>query len=368
MRTLPESNTQAILQLRNLKVQRGEREVLNVPWLEVMRGEALTIIGPNGAGKSTLLLTMAALLQPAAGEVIFNGRALNRRWQLQYRRQIGLVFQEPLLLSDSVFNNVAAGLRFRGIAKAEVKRRVNDWLERLNIRHLAKRPARAISGGEAQRANLARSFALQADLLLLDEPFSALDAPSRTALQIDFQRLIAETHQTAVFVTHDLEEAVMLGNRVAVLIEGELRQVGRPDEIFAAPADMGVAAYVGVENILPGVTLAEEDGLVSIALDGFQAEVVGAARRGQRVYVCLRPEDIILQLEGENPRSSARNRLRGRIRRIVSQGALSKVLVDCGFQLTALVTRASMREMGLETGMTVSASFKATAAHLIPRQ
>jgi len=187
------------------------------------------------------------------------------------------------------------------------------------------------------------------------------------ALLEDLQSLLAETHQTAVFITHDLDEALMLGQRVAVLLAGELRQVGNPAEVFSAPSDPEVAAFVGVETILPGHVIQEEDGLVRVALDGFQAETVGHAPAGRLVYLCLRPEDITLWPAGEPPSSSARNHLHGRITRLIPQGALVRVTIDCGFPVVALVTRSSSLEMDLLPGREVTASFKASAAHLILR-
>ncbi len=357
-----------LLEIRDLIVCQGGQKVLEVPHLEVRRGEVLAVIGPNGAGKSTLLLAIARLLQPEAGEILFHGQPVTPQADLEYRRKIALVLQEPLLLNDTVFNNVAVGLQLRRLPKGEVEARVKAWLERLGIASLARRRARSLSGGDAQRTSLGRAFALQPDLLLLDEPFSALDAPTRQALLEDLQTLLAETRQTAVFITHDLDEALMLGQRVAVLLAGALRQVGTPAEVFNAPSDPQVAAFVGVETILPGQVLKEEDGLVQVAVaGGFQAESIGHAPAGRLVYLCLRPEDITLWPAGDPPASSARNHLHGRISRLVPQGALVRVTIDCGFPLVALVTRSSSLEMGLQPGAEVTASFKASAVHLLSR-
>ena len=346
----------------------GGKTVLDVPRLEVNAGEVLAVIGPNGAGKSTLLLALGRLLQPDAGQILFRGQAVTHRSDLDYRRRIALVLQEPLLLNDSVFDNLAVGLRLHGLANDEIKRRVEHWLGRLGIGGLARRRARTLSGGEAQRASLGRAFALQPDLLLLDEPFSALDAPTRQSLLEDLQGLLAETRQTAVFITHDLDEALMLGQRVAVLIGGQLRQVGQPAEVFSAPADPEVAAFVGVETILPGQVTGVQDGLVQVALDGGRAEAVGDAATGRGVYLCLRPEDITLWPGSTVPLSSARNRLQGHITRLTPQGALVRVSVDCSkMPVVALVTRSSAREMDLQPGSEVTATFKASAAHLIQR-
>ncbi len=362
-----------LLEVNDLLVRRGERAVLDVDHLEVLEGEVLAVIGPNGSGKSTLLLVLSKLLQPAQGRITLRGQPLEDESELKYRRRIGLVLQEPLLMDTSVFSNVAMGLRFRKLPRREVSRRVNDWLQRLGVDHLKDRPARTLSGGEAQRVSLARAFALQPEVLLLDEPFSALDAPTRARLLEDFQALLVETGITTLFVTHDLDEALFLGDRVAVLLDGRLRQSGPPQEVFSAPADRDVAAFVGVETVLTGQVVAARNGQVSVDASGALFEAVGDLDIGRAVMLCLRPEDITLWPDGITPRregapaSSARNRIQGRITRIIPQGPLVRVQVDCGFPLVALITRASTEDLGLVEGKTVSATFKASAIHLIPR-
>jgi tungstate transport system ATP-binding protein len=357
----------ALLEARNVVVRRGERAILRVDSLDIQPGQVLAVIGPNGAGKSTFMLTIARLIQPTEGQILFHGKPLEKENSLAYRRRLGLVLQEPLLQDISVADNVAAGLRFRGVPRAEVESRVQAWTERLGIASLRKRSARNLSGGEAQRVSLARAFALDPELLLLDEPFSALDAPTRARLLDDLQSLLAETGLTTIFITHDLNEALLLGDRVAVLLNGELRQVGPPEQVFAMPADAEVAAFVGVETVIPGVVSESHDGQVIVDAKGLHLEAVGDLQPGRAVLFCLRPEDITLWVNESGPKSSARNRLPGRIQRMIHQGALVRVEVDCGFPVMALITRSSAQEMGLEEGLDVGVSFKATAAHLIPR-
>ncbi len=285
------------LEVADLVMHRSGLQVLEVNHLAVEKGQTLAVIGPNGAGKSTLLLGLAGLLTPKSGEIRLQGQAIQPKDLLAYRRRIGLVLQDALLLDTSIFNNLASGLRFRGVPKTEISRRVNLWASRLGIAHLLNRPARQISGGEAQRASLARAFALQPELLLLDEPFSALDAPTRTRLLSDLQALLEDTRITTVFITHDLDEALMLGDQVAVLLGGRLRQVGTSEEVFATPSDSDVAAFVGVETIIPGQVLSSQAGQVLIEVQGQQFEAVGEAAPGRPVYLCLRPEDITLWLK-----------------------------------------------------------------------
>jgi tungstate transport system ATP-binding protein len=356
-----------LLAIRDLLVRREEQIVLEIDRLSVQKGEVLAVIGPNGAGKSTLLLTLSRLIRPARGEITFGDQPLEAQNDLQYRRRIGLVLQEPLLLNTSVFENVAAGLRFRHLPKEEITRRVDAWLARLGISHLRDRPAAKLSGGEAQRVSLARAFAIAPSLLLLDEPFSALDSPTRSRLLEDLHSLLKETGQTTIFVTHDLDEALLLGDQVAVLLAGRLRQCGRPEQVFAEPTDADVAAFVGVETIVSGQVIACRDGRVIVDANGLHLEAAGEMNPGRTVLFCLRPEDVTLWTKDGVPASSARNRLTGRILRLSQQGSMFRVVVDCGFPLMALVTRASAREMSLAEGMDVSASFKASAVHLIPR-
>ena len=234
----------ALIEIRDLLVQREKKTVLEIEHLSVEAGEVLAIVGPNGAGKSTLFLTLARLLKVARGTIHFDGHSsLNT---LEYRRRIALVLQEPLLMDASVKDNAAIGLKFRRISKAEIERRVSRWLERLGVAHLADRPARKLSGGEAQRVSLARAFVLQPELLLLDEPFTALDAPTRLRLLEDLQSVLAETSTTTIFITHDLQEASKLATRMAVMLNGQIHQVGEPREVFAHPIDARVAEFLGI--------------------------------------------------------------------------------------------------------------------------
>jgi tungstate transport system ATP-binding protein len=167
-------------------------------------------VGPNGAGKSTLLRVIALLERPARGEVMFDGAAMSGS-PLSYRRKMALVFQEALLLDTTVEANVRTGLSLRGVAREEQRRRVDEWLERFGIAHLRGRSPRTLSGGEAQRASLARAFALQPEVLLLDEPFASLDPPTREALIDDLDAVLTSSRVATVFVTHDRAEALRLG-------------------------------------------------------------------------------------------------------------------------------------------------------------
>lgn len=233
-----------MIEIQNLLIQRNKRSVLHVDSLQIQRGETLTVVGPNGAGKTTLLLALAYLLKPMHGEIHFNGKSLRDWNELDYRRKVSFVFQSPLLLDMTVEENVALGLKFRGISKEEIHRRVGRWIKALGVESLAKRRASQLSGGEAQRVSLARALVLEPELLLLDEPFAALDPPTRSKLFEDLSTLLAEDGRTAVFVTHNLNEAARVSQRVAVIVDGSLRQVGTAREIKTQPADATVQAFL----------------------------------------------------------------------------------------------------------------------------
>jgi tungstate transport system ATP-binding protein len=356
------------LSLRDVRVRRGKAELVNVPHLDVLLGEVLVVVGPNGAGKSVLLETLDLLQKPTQGSVLFEGQPVDGR-ELALRRRMAVVFQDPLLLRRSVADNVAMGLRLRGVPRSVRREKAASWMRRFGIDHLAKRSAMTISGGEAQRTNLARAFALQPEVLLLDEPFSALDPPTREELLDDLSAALRDTGVTTVFVTHDRAEALRLGDRVAVMMGGSIRQVATAAEVFAAPVDEEVAAFVGVETIVAGRVQSLADDLATIDVGGAAVQaVVPGLDSGGEVLVCLRPEDVVLEPAGlDSHPSSARNRLPGTVRRIARVGGQVRIVLDCGFTLVALITKQSLEEMNLNVGDEVVASFKATAAHVIRR-
>jgi len=355
-----------LLELREIEVSGGGRPILRVPRLQVMESELLAVIGPNGAGKSTLLRVIGLLQAPAAGTVAFRDRPVGGGNLIALRRRMASVFQEPLLCDTTVFENVALGLRFRRLPAPAIAARVEFWLDQFGIARLARRQARTLSGGEAQRVALARALVLRPELLLLDEPFSSLDQPTREALLEELGIILRRDRITTVLVTHDRDEAVMLGDRVAVMMGGEILQLDEAPRLFRVPVSAEVARFVGVETIVDGRVLSEQDGLAVIEAGGEKVEVAAPAAPGDWVRLCLRPEDVTLgPMETPASGSSARNRLTGRVVRLIPSGSQIRVVVDCGFPVVALVTHRSADELGLREGTPVVATFKAMAPHLI---
>ena len=357
-----------VLALRDVRRRYGARDALDVRALDVVAGEVLAVIGPNGAGKSTLLRVLGLLERPDTGQVLVRGRAVDGRDALGERRRMATVFQEPLLTDATVADNVALGLRFRGVAPAAGPARVARWLERLGVGGLATRAARTLSGGEAQRIALARALVLEPEVLLLDEPFAGLDAPARAALMADLGAILRADRTTTVLVTHERGEALALADRVAVLMAGRLRQVDATARVFYAPIAEDVARFVGVETLVTGRVLQSDGGVTAVDAGGRVVEVAADARPGATVRLAIRPEDVTLEPAGRHSPSSARNALEGVIARITASTHAIHVTVDVGFPLVAAVTARSAKELGLAPGTRVCAVFKASAAHLIARE
>ncbi len=215
-----------ILSVENLTLVKNKRKILDIPSFILREGEILALLGPNGAGKSSLLQILALLQEPTTGVVRFRGEIANRRNALTFRRRMAVVFQEALLLNTTVYNNVAQGLQLRNTTRSEIPDRVNHWLEKLGVAHLSRRMPRFLSGGEAQRVSLARALALEPEVLFLDEPFSALDSPTRTSLLHEIGKLLNDSGITTVFVTHDFSEVDYLTGQVALIKQGSVEYRG----------------------------------------------------------------------------------------------------------------------------------------------
>jgi tungstate transport system ATP-binding protein len=315
-----------------------------------------------------LLQTLSYLLKPFQGEIFFRGRKVEKNHSvLEYRRKLAMVFQEPLLFDTTVFNNVASGLKIRGIERGTIHDRTMEQLERFGISHLKDRSVKTLSGGEAQRTSLARAFALQPEILLLDEPFVSLDPPTRDSLIEDLEHILQQTRTTAVFATHDRLEALRLSNRMAVMKDGKILQVGLPGEVMNHPLNEWVASFVGMETILSGSVIKQNGGTFITSVGGQEIEVVGEVHLGETVVLCIRPENVTLSIHQSKESISARNVFQGRIEKITPLGFYQKVQLDCGFLLIAYITNHSLEELSLAEGKEVRASFKATAVTVMRR-
>lgn len=331
------------------------------------------LFGPSGAGKTTLLRAIAGL------DVVDEGRidVDDVPWTVDQRllvpprkRSIGYLFQDHALFPHmSVAANVGYGLPRQPRAQRDAT--ITAALQQTKTDHLIDRRVADLSGGEAQRVALARAIAPRPSLVLLDEPLSALDTPTRVALRSDLRRLLVEQHLPAIVVTHDRAEALALGDHIVVLVDGQVRQQGSPAEVFDRPADPSVASVLGVETATPAVVTAVHAGVVEVQADGqvlmASSDPSTPLQVGDHVLACIRAEDIALAVGEHAMRTSQRNRIGACIRFITAEGPLVRVDLDAGFGLTAYITRPALEDLELTEGSTVSAVFKSQAVHLIPR-
>ncbi len=237
--------TQNAFELRNVAMHYGSRTALSLEQLSVRSGGRLGIIGPNGAGKSTLLRVIGLIAEPREGSLRLLG---TRVWppdpSLELRRRLAMVFQNPLLLDMSVYENVAVGLRIRGLTACTIRERTERWLRKFGVWELRRRGIHGLSGGEAQRVSLARAFALEPELMLMDEPFASLDLPTRQRLLVDVRDALDATGTTSVLVTHDFYEVSGLCEEVLVLIDGQPVAFGAPDALLSSTDNPAVNSFL----------------------------------------------------------------------------------------------------------------------------
>lgn len=358
---------ETLLTLRDVAVRYGGRVALHGASLDVYNGEVLALIGPNGAGKSTLLRVMGMLLRPDQGIVLFRGQnALNGN-PLELRRRIATVFQEPLLLNATVYDNAALGLKLRKMNSSEIEKRLLPWLERLGIGHLGSRGVRTLSGGEAQRTSLARALVLDPELLLLDEPFSGLDQPTRDVLLDDLQTILRETGTTTVFVTHDRNEAFKLANRVGVMTRGELLHLGPTSEVFTCPITDEVAEIVGIENKIDGVIEKLKCKIAIVRIDGGKIYVTHPSLPGTRVALYIRADAIhVNPLDGNSGPVEGLNTFRASVTKVSPEISHYRLALQLGkTALIARVERQSLVDFHPYVGGDVKVSFEAEAVHVV---
>jgi ABC-type Fe3+/spermidine/putrescine transport system ATPase subunit len=319
------------------------------------KGEILVVLGPNGAGKSVSLEAIAGFHRLRSGRIVIAGRDVTRL--PPERRHISLLFQNFGLFPHlSVAQNVAFGKP--GIDPAPL-------LARFDIAPLAAERPDTLSPGQKQRVALARAFAARPELFLFDEPFSAIDMPTRTLLRDELKAFVRKSGVPAIFVTHDRSDADALADRLAILGGGRILQAGKAGEVLDRPATVDVARFLGVENILPGRTVGRANGVMRVAL----GEAVVAARPGAAgaVAVCIRAEDIAAApADAGTAGPESVNRLAARVGALAPLGPFFKVTLDCGFPLVAHLTKRTVRDLALAPGSRMTAEIEAEAIHVLP--
>lgn len=319
------------------------------------------ILGPTGAGKSILLETIAGIFLPDKGRIFSNNRDITHIPPRE--RNIGMVYQDYILFPFlTVEENIGFGLKTKKVDKNEIKRKVEKLEELLGVTHLAHRYPSTLSGGEQQKVAIARAIATEPDILLLDEPLSALDSRTKYHLREELKRVKKEFNITVIHVTHDQTEAMALADRIAIVMQGKLVQVGTPAEIFNKPLNDKIAEFVGIENILNGKICKNEGGLAEIEVEPYGKIFAFSDFDNGNVKICIRPEDIIISKN--NSDNSAQNIISGNIAEMEDLGALTRIRLDN--DLVSMVTKRSKETLKLREGTQVYAIFKATSAHIVP--
>ena len=349
----------------NLRVVYRRRTVLEVRSISLPAGQTYALLGASGAGKSTLLRVLGLLERPTEGRVLLNGLVADRR-DLTVRRTIAAVFQKPYLLRGDVGDNVGYGLRLRRVPADERTRRVAVALEHVGMRGWEDRSALTLSGGEAQRVALARALVLEPQLLLLDEPLSYMDPLLKRSLTREFAEILKSEHITALYVTHDQDEAQVVADVIGIMREGRIVAEGDPQTVLSIPEDDWQASFLGMEPPIEGVVEAIEDGVARIRSGALELHAAPPEPAGTPVLVGIRPEDILLFEPGvELPKTSARNRVEGVVASIEPRGATARVIVIAhDHRIAVSVSATSARELDLRFGSPVTLLFKATAVRV----
>ena len=284
----------ALLQLRGLEKSYAGHSILSGFDLTIFDGEFFTLLGPSGCGKTTILNMIAGMEMPDAGSIVLQGNDIS---QLPAeKRPINTVFQSYALFPHmTVFDNVAFGLRMQGVDKKQIKPRVLEALEMVQLAHLADRKPAQLSGGQQQRVAIARAVVNQPKVLLLDESLSALDYKLRQQMQLELKRLQRKLGITFIYVTHDQEEALSMSDRILVMHQGKVQQLGTPRQIYENPANLFVARFIGEINQLDGeIVSVDGDHTYDVKVEGLQWTLKAQHNftAGDKVHVLLRPEDL----------------------------------------------------------------------------
>ncbi|HII95960.1 MAG TPA: ABC transporter ATP-binding protein [Candidatus Methanofastidiosum sp.] len=336
---------------------------LNNISLEIKEGEYFVILGPTGAGKTLLLELIVGLYIPNEGRIFIDEKDIT--YEVPEKRNLGFLYQDYSLFPHlSVRKNIEYGMKLRNISKNEIDSKIKELSNILKIEHLMHRDTTTLSGGEQQKVALARALAINPKVLLLDEPFSALDENTKSKLIPEMKDLHRKEGITFIHVTHSQEEAILLADRIGIMMDGTVVQVGNPDEIFYKPISKEIAKFVKIENIWEGKVIKKNEKELIVDVNGKQIVALSDHFKvGQGVRLIIRPEDIIL---GKG-NTSARNEFKGKVISVIKHGFYHIVRIDCGFEVEAAVTKQSIENLKIIEGKDINIFFKATALQIIKR-
>ena len=346
-----------MIKIENLSKKWGSFSLKKISF-NVKKGEYFVILGPTGSGKTLLLETIAGFHKIDDGRLLIDGKDITNLTPNE--RKIGFVYQDYMLFPNmSIWDNIAYGLRVLKEDERKIEERVKQLADMLSISHILHRYPLNLSGGEQQRVAIARALAIQPQILLLDEPLSALDEMLRMRIIKDLKKINREERVTMIHVTHSRQDAILLADRIAVIKDGRILQIGKTEEVFRKPKNKFIAEFVGVENLFRGIAK-RTDGLTVFKIDDI--EIYSSMNLEGDIYASIRPEDIIIS--DKKIKSSARNCIPGIIKEMIDMGSVIRVIVDCGIPFMVNITHEAAREMKLSLGKKIWLIFKAQNVNL----
>lgn len=351
-----------MIRVKNISNNWGEFELKNVS-LEVKQGEYFVILGPTGSGKTLLLELIVGLYIPNKGKIFIEGKDIT--YEVPEKRNLGFLYQDYSLFPHfSVRKNIEYGMKLRNMSKTEIENKLKELSKMFKIQNLMHRDVTTLSGGEQQRVALARALATNPKVLLLDEPFSALDENTKANLISEMKELHQKEGITFIHVTHSQEEAMILADRIGIIMNGTIAQIGTPEEIFYKPKTKEIARFVKIENIWEGKVIEKRNEEIIIEIKGKKIVAISNHFKvGDEVRLIIRPEDVVI---GEG-NTSARNVFKGVVSDVIKHGFYNIVRIDCGFQVEAAVTKQSIENLNIKEGKNINIFFKATSIQVIKK-
>lgn len=336
----------AQVNLKNITKYFGSFKAIDNLTLEINDGEFFTLLGPSGCGKTTTMRVVAGFIDPQEGDVYFEDKRMNS--VPAHKRNTGMVFQDYALFPNmSIYDNVAYGLKARKESKKDIDRKVNAMLEKVELGGLTRRYPNALSGGQQQRVALARALVIEPEVLLMDEPLSNLDAKLRINMREVIKRLQKEVGITTIFVTHDQEEAVSVSDRVAVMRQGCIEQIGSPMDVYRNPANRFVAGFIGSANLIEARVVSSNNGkdMAVLDIDGEEIQVSNTKKLSSNVLCCLRPEEIYI-VDGND---EGVNTLKGRVVSVMFMGSMVKYRIQAFEGIELKVEKQNIDDSGIKS-------------------
>lgn len=364
----------AFLELENVTKRFGQVTAVDDIMLAVEQGEFLTLLGPSGCGKTTILRMIAGFETPTGGNILLDGDDITNR--PASKRPMGMVFQSYALFPHmTAAQNIAFGLTIKHAAKDEIQRRVAELLELVGLGEKGRSYPHQLSGGQQQRIALARALAVEPKVLLLDEPLSALDAKVRVSLRNEIRRIQQQLKMTAIYVTHDQEEALAISDRIAVMARGHIEQLGQPEEIYSNPQSVFAATFVGNSNQFRGVLTSAGEGLCLVGSNALHVPPQTEMRNGESIMIVVRPEEMTISGVGAAPAAGidasmngagTGNQIVGTIELRTFLGPFTRFHVRTGEESVLTADVPSQQARGYAVAQHVTLSFPASACQVLP--